>query len=270
MKIDIQEFDSNEIEDVIHFLRKDAGFNGLIIDDLNDSGINLDYVRVFGEVENEEVQALLLIFKDKMFYTSEEDRDVHVFLENIKESHINKFVGRKHLIEKFKTFFDIEYESDSYIMQMEVLPFSMDNEDNNIVKKIQTTEEFDKLYNLLIQIDEYSYIGHDKDNFINNQMALWNSRETRTYYLEENGEMVSTAATLAEKANSAILVGVATPPLYRKKGYASKVVSKLSRDLINEGKTIYLFFNNPDAGSIYKRIGYQPVGEWKVMGIKNG
>ncbi|WP_066270954.1 GNAT family N-acetyltransferase [Heyndrickxia acidicola] len=80
--------------------------------------------------------------------------------------------------------------------------------------------------------------------------------------------MVSTASTQAEKNNIAILVGVATPPQYRGKGFATRVVAKLCNDVINDGKVIYLFYNNPTAGSIYKKIGFQEVGEWMVMGFK--
>lgn len=267
MNVYTKEFKSDEMADVIGFLEQDDRFNGLFIGDLKETDLLPDQIRVIGEMENEVIKALMLFYKDKMVYTSMVDRDISLFVNIIKESGITKFVGRKDAIEKFKTYFQPEFESDSYIMCMDSITMNC-HTNTKVIKRVHTQDELHKLYSLLNQVEEYSYIGNDPEKFVNQQMSLLESNQSRTYYLEENGEMVSTAATLGEKEKSALLVGVATPPSHRNKGYASKVVLQLCTDLIEEGKRVYLFYNNSDAGSIYRRIGFQDLGEWKVMGIK--
>lgn len=222
MKVYKKEFTSEEIEVVINFLNQDYKFNGLFIGDLYETGITSNHIKVVGEMENEVIKALMLFYKDKIVYSSNEDRDISVFINDINESGVTKFVGRKNLIEKFKEFFNTEFESDSYIMSMDSLK---NNNDNFIkyTKKIHTKEELYKLFNLLIQVEEYSYIGNDHENFVNQQILLLESSQSRTYYLEKNGEMISTAATLGEKEKTALLVGVATHPSHRKKGMLLKL-----------------------------------------------
>ncbi|MDO9065822.1 MAG: GNAT family N-acetyltransferase, partial [Chloroflexota bacterium] len=50
------------------------------------------------------------------------------------------------------------------------------------------------------------------------------------------------------------------------RGYASAVVSSLCADLLARGKTPHLFYreDNDAAGRIYRRLGFGPVGRWKL------
>jgi predicted GNAT family acetyltransferase len=76
--------------------------------------------------------------------------------------------------------------------------------------------------------------------------------------------MVSTASTTAENSLSAMVVGVATLLEYKKKGYATQCMVKLCQQLLQEGKELCLFYDNPAAGAIYKRIGFQDIGFWMM------
>lgn len=88
----------------------------------------------------------------------------------------------------------------------------------------------------------------------------------RTYIIrDEQGVMVSSASTTAENSQSAMIVGVGTRPGYGKKGYATHCMLKLCRDLLAEGKSICLFYDNPAAGRIYKRIGFEDIGFWSMV-----
>jgi predicted GNAT family acetyltransferase len=79
------------------------------------------------------------------------------------------------------------------------------------------------------------------------------------------GEMVSTAAYVNGRPRTAIVIGVATPPQYRRNGYASRVLYKLCLDAIESGKVLYLFYTNPHAGYVYQQVGFRNGGEWKVL-----
>ncbi|WP_409300655.1 GNAT family N-acetyltransferase [Peribacillus sp. SCS-155] len=95
-----------------------------------------------------------------------------------------------------------------------------------------------------------------------NQLTYGSSR---TYYAEVNGDMVSTASTQKERSATVILAGVATPSQFRGDGYASQVIEALCNHVIREGKTLYLFYNNPAACVIYKNIGFIELGQWTVV-----
>ena len=86
----------------------------------------------------------------------------------------------------------------------------------------------------------------------------------RVYYIEEDGRMVSSVATTAENTLSAMVVGVCTDPNDRQKGYASEMMKRVIQDYIRAGKTLCLFYDNPNAGRIYKRLGFYDIGMWTM------
>lgn len=81
-------------------------------------------------------------------------------------------------------------------------------------------------------------------------------------FLWENGEPVSIAACSGKTSNGIRINLVYTPPLHRRRGYASACVATLTRKLLQqENRFCFLFTDlaNPVSNSIYRRIGYQPV-----------
>ncbi|MFP3916986.1 GNAT family N-acetyltransferase [Lysinibacillus telephonicus] len=86
----------------------------------------------------------------------------------------------------------------------------------------------------------------------------------RTYFIRVNGEMVTTASTTAENSRSAMVVAVATKEEFKRKGLATDCMIKLCKDLLAEGKELCLFYDNPEAGKIYKRLGFEDIGFWNL------
>jgi predicted GNAT family acetyltransferase len=86
-------------------------------------------------------------------------------------------------------------------------------------------------------------------------LFLWQNKE---------GELTSMAARNRESKNAATISWVYTPPRYRKKGHASKVVAALSQQILADGKSFCNLFtdlSNPTSNSIYQKVGYRKVGE---------
>ncbi len=81
----------------------------------------------------------------------------------------------------------------------------------------------------------------------------------------ESGEIASAAAAVAESDSAAMIIGVATHPDHRRKGYATACVYRLVEDLRAKGKSACLFFHNPAAGTIYHRLGFTDIGMWKML-----
>jgi uncharacterized protein len=81
----------------------------------------------------------------------------------------------------------------------------------------------------------------------------------------DGGELVSIAATVRKTTNAAILGIVYTPPELRGKGYASTLVGQLTENLLSSGFTkcgLLTEADNPTSNKIYRRIGYEPIGEY--------
>ena len=90
----------------------------------------------------------------------------------------------------------------------------------------------------------------------------------RYYGIKKDGKLVALAGSTAECEGLAMVVGVGTDENNRSRGYATKVVGRLSDDLLKEGKLPCLFYENPAAARIYKKIGYRDIGNWMMIRVK--
>jgi predicted GNAT family acetyltransferase len=93
-----------------------------------------------------------------------------------------------------------------------------------------------------------------------------------TYGLLHEGKLISVATAAAKNSRSAMVIGVCTDPEERGKGYASAVVSKLCGDCLDSGLDFMcLFYDNPAAGRIYRRIGFIETGKYTMLeNLNNG
>jgi predicted GNAT family acetyltransferase len=100
------------------------------------------------------------------------------------------------------------------------------------------------------------------DYSVENKRVSLEKGLARACFIKENGVIISSASSTAENSQSAMIVGVGTLPKYQKNGLASYCMSKLCEELLAEGKMLCLFYDNPTAGSIYKRMGFVDIGKW--------
>lgn len=95
-------------------------------------------------------------------------------------------------------------------------------------------------------------------------------REQRLFIWEDNGHRAM-AGYSGSTANGVRVNMVYTPPEFRQKGYATSLVTALSRRLLDSGKKfccLYTDLLNPTSNSIYQKIGYQPVCDWNAYKFK--
>lgn len=82
------------------------------------------------------------------------------------------------------------------------------------------------------------------------------TKRGRTFGIFEDKRLVSVAGTDFETDDEALIVGVATMPDYRNRGYGTDIVKYLSNLLENENKQVYLEYEDSIAGNIYNKLGY--------------
>jgi predicted GNAT family acetyltransferase len=79
-----------------------------------------------------------------------------------------------------------------------------------------------------------------------------------------SSRIVSCALMNAECADAGLIGGVFTLPEARGRGYAAACTAVLSRELQRDGKQPCLFYENPTAGRIYARLGFQTCDRWTL------
>ena len=130
------------------------------------------------------------------------------------------------------------------------------------VHHLKSREEAKMLHELLLTISDFR-ITKEREAFIDGKMQSIKMGEC--LYIKDQGKMISTVSTTAETTKSAMVVAVATDKNHRKKGYASFLMKALMNLYFEEKhKTLCLFYDNPEAGKIYLRLGFETMGMWTL------
>lgn len=86
---------------------------------------------------------------------------------------------------------------------------------------------------------------------------------------EDAGQPVSMAAGRWWTPHGARINLVYTPPVWRRRGYASACVAAVSAHLLSAGRrfcSLYADLSNPTSNALYQRIGYRPVCDIDAYG----
>ncbi len=86
------------------------------------------------------------------------------------------------------------------------------------------------------------------------------------YVIKDKNQVVAMAHSTRESEKYIAISRVYTHPQYRKKGYASAIVAKISEEILQNGKipTLYTDMSNPSSNRAYKNVGFveqSPVDE---------
>jgi predicted GNAT family acetyltransferase len=103
---------------------------------------------------------------------------------------------------------------------------------------------------------------HDVRGMIERSVAA------RSLLVWEDGDLVSMCANTRPTVHSASVGLVYTPPACRGRGYASACVAELSHRILDSGKefcTLFTDLANPTSNSIYRRIGYRPLCDFREV-----
>lgn len=247
-----------ESKKLLPFLRIEKEFNLFIIGDLENAEPDSDYIEIFLDGDLENPKGLLLRYFKFFLIYSPGDMDFEEAARIIDEFEGARVVsGKEECVDKIKPYLKNKIKEEAKLYFASLTEPSLPEFEYKIEKL--TLDNISKVTDLLSTITEFG--SRDDESFIT---GIKNG-SARSYYMEKDGEVVATASTSAETSEMAMIVAVATAKNHRKKGYATAVMCKLCSDLINEGKSACLFYDNPAAGKIYNRIGFREIGFWKML-----
>ncbi|HAX71972.1 MAG TPA: GNAT family N-acetyltransferase [Firmicutes bacterium] len=245
------------------FLGKQPGLNLFHIGDIENYGFDSEIQTVWGNFNDTgELNGVLLRYRDTYLpYFEGDEFDVTDFKKIIDQAqHAKVIQGEKVIIEKFLTCFDEYKQKECYFCEL-VDDMRLQTFNHDI--KVATPNDAKRILNLLMSIEEFDF--GDRTSLESIQQKI-EDKSGRIYYIEnEVGEVICNVQTTAENSKSAMVVGVATHPNYRNLGLMSQALSKLCHDVLAEGKTLCLFYDNPSAGSVYHRLGFKSIGKWKML-----
>ncbi|MEH7336005.1 GNAT family N-acetyltransferase [Neobacillus drentensis] len=257
----IRKLSENDHKQVLSFLREEPSINLFIIGDLEVFGYHSDFQEIWGEFDPQgEFKAILLRFYQSFIPYAKGEFNVRGFASIMNEYRKPLYLsGKSAIVERFESYKELELgpKQVTYFAECRS-PENLGTTDLEIHSA--GIEDVDRIISLRSTIKEFQ-IRSDAREIL---LKSIESNTSRTYYTEENGIMTSCVSTTAENSISAMIVGVCTRNENRRQGLATGIMQKLFNDVLSEGKTLCLFYDNPEAGRIYKRLGFKDIGMWTM------
>ena len=246
---------------VMEYLSAEPAVNLFLLGDIELFGFDRDFQEVWGSFnERGIIDGVLLRYRDNFIpYFKDDSFDDSGFKQIIKDYEGNTMIsGVERILKNYKQLLTGRKYKSMYFCE---LTHDKKLKETDADIKIAAKQDAGRIAELMAEIEEFERPSSKKE--IEDRIE---DKSGRVYFIEDSeGNMLSVAQTTAENSQSAMVVGVATAKGYRKRGLMSACLSKLCRDVLGEGKTLCLFYDNPKAGSVYLGMGFEPVDNWVMI-----
>jgi predicted GNAT family acetyltransferase len=249
----------------LEYVMAQPDHNLFIIGDIENFGFDGEEVQTFAGMRNGKRDFLMLRYLDNwIFFSHHPDFDASAAAGQIKRGKFRSVNGKADVTEKLLPCLSYSSVKRMHLARLDRVLWSPLPQGAELRRL--GPEDAEKLIGLYLEIDEF------RDKY-----SQWRERETealrknlssggRSYGAFKDGRLVSAASTAAENSISAMVIGVATLPPERKKSLASAIVAKLCGECLAEGREfLCLYYDSPDAGGIYRKIGFYDVGEYLII-----
>lgn len=257
----IRKLASEDNDQVMDFLKDEPSINLFIIGDIEAYGYDTSFQELWGEfTEDGTLKAVLLRYYNSFIPYAKGDFNIPEFAEIVKlYSNQPALSGKSDIVEQFEEIGGLTLGRKQKTYFAECLTGDMLGWTDIPVEKAGLSD-VDRIIALRSTIDEFVVNDNAKDMLIH----AMETGTGRTFYTEEDGAFTACASTAAENSVSAMIVGVCTHKDHRRKGLATAIMQKLFREVLDEGRILCLFYDNPEAGRIYKRLGFKDIGRWTM------
>lgn len=263
----------SDTERVLEYVNHEPEMNLFFIGDIENFGIDVPPVSLYAsEGSSGEWDSLMLRYRDYwLLYSTKEDYDARAAAEFLQNQPMDCLSGKTSLLERILPYFpDWSLQSDYMCRLTSVSEAALRETEDGVTIRALTEDDVDEYIALMCSCEEFSK-SYQGEGMIEKRReeTIAKMREEKssiTAGLFIGDKLISAAGTSADNSQSTMITGVATRLGYRNKGFATAVVGWLCRESLLSGKKyLCLFYDNPVAGRIYRRIGFTEMGEYAMM-----
>lgn len=256
----LKQFSKKNKKELLKFLLKEKEWNLFIIGDLLNFGFEEDFLEYWGDYDVEGVlSAVLMRFYDSFIIYAQRTYDTKGFAKIMSNYDYKILSGEENAVSQMKDVIEFQQKRNTY--------YAVLRSEERLPEITLKTLEKTKLKDLesLLSLQENEIDEFDHNPSLDRMKKRYISGTGRGYHVKDSaGNVISSVETSAENPYAAMIIGVCTHPDYRNKGYASQLLIKTCQMVLDEGKSLCLFYDNPLAGKIYKRIGFESLGQWSI------
>ena len=246
-------------EELLEYLRGEPVYNTFLLADISNFGFDKEFQNVYAEVEENVIHGVYLTFYQNLILYSREGRINQEFLRELSARWTPAVVmGRSADVKQVAEVLP------GYRLEEKPLYLLEDGsylapDDVRDVQAVPGDE--DKLYEFLMELPQMRTLYGSKE-MIGDRLK---NGDGVHFYREENGRVIAQANSAAKSEKTVMIGGVATLPDRRGEGIASALVSRISRGILEEGKTPCLFCEREEEHNLYARLGFRKIGMWATL-----
>ena len=241
------------------YLKQEAEYNTYILADIDDFGFDSEFQTVYVDEENDSIKGVYLCFyQNLIMYSKDNDINTEFLRELFTEYTPDVVMGKLENV-NLATELLPDYNIKAQRLYFLNDPANLENDENDIEKA--QPGEAGEIFDFIQTIPEIRNLYTSKQMIIDRL-----EKNAGIHYLiRRGGKIVSHANSAAGSEYTTMIGGVSTDAEFRGKKMASRIVSRLCRDIMAEGKRPCLFAADREKHNFYTRIGFERAGQWGIM-----
>lgn len=246
----------------LDYLAIEPSYNVFTIGDIENFGFGNEFQDVWGDFDkHDKLRALMLrYYNNHIVYSAVQNFSGSAICEVLHDWQDDWVLsGKEQIIRPLASELGLNDIRQQFIAEQRCREdISEPPADTHVEWCTQSTSE--EVLGLQRSIEEFALLDTSVEGIRQNM----ESGTGRTVFIRRDSEVVSCASSAAENSRSAMIIGVCTSKAYRRKGFATACMKFLCHALHDRGKVPCLFYDNPEAARIYRRLGFVDVGRWVV------
>lgn len=243
---------------LLDYLEKEPALNLFTIGDIEMYGFESSSQDVWC-YENEalEIEGVLLRYKKNLIPTHSIDfSGIEEFISLIRTIDFTYLSGKQAILKDYQEAFPSLIATSTYFAECQKL-----------AEKVDTTRVEDLEVEGISEYFQLMRTCFNKCELIAEEVVekIKSGKAVMKIVKNQAGKIVAGGEVSVESQTSGMIIGVGTLPEERGHGFASAVVSELVNHCHEQGKSACLFYHNPIAGKIYKRLGFQDLDQWMML-----
>ena len=263
----IRKLNETDREAVLAFLYQEPEINLYIIGDIKNFGFDQEDQSIYAEFRDGAYYAVMSRNHSQITYYASHVGFNTEWLDIFNQFDYLFISGKQQIIEEVNRYLpDMRPDRLEF---MRSTSFVKEDIDDSMIEILNTEQDAIDVYNLLNQIDELDSVRmKSKDEFVQYLLDHRDDNGT-TVFIRENGVVIATASAVGETKRTAMIVGVATHEDHRQRGLGMTVLYYLVDLYVNQKKkTLCLYYDDPRAGALYEKLGFEKIDDW-IMLIKD-
>ena len=253
-----------DLHSILTYVQKQPSENLFIIGDIEDYGLDHPFQKIWYNKTNNVLDLVLLKYHSNFVLASEANSFDGFEVAQICLEHKASFInGLQKIIALIEPHLEERYEKHLCCFcqtqsKEKLLPL-----DSHCRKA--TAGDVEIIAHQLMEIAEFKSVDVNFDQRCQTVLECVLSETREAWIYEKQGRILGYCSTVCESSTSGMIGSVYTIQSARNQGIASHLVSTVVHQLIQKGKTACLFYDNPKAGNIYHRLGFESLDQWVML-----